>query len=109
MIPCFEGLGAIEGGAGAICQMDADFSHDPADLPRLLAAISAGADVALGSRYVAGGGVEDWGLLRRVVSELLVPAPHSNTIASGVRVHTNTGHKRERDVTPEMRKSRLPS
>jgi dolichol-phosphate mannosyltransferase len=72
-----EGLGpaylagfarAIEGGAGAICQMDADFSHDPADLPRLLAAISAGADVALGSRYVAGGGVEDWGLLRRVVS-----------------------------------------
>jgi len=48
--------------------MDSDFSHNPADLPRLLAAIDAGADVALGSRYVPGGGVEDWGLLRRVVS-----------------------------------------
>jgi dolichol-phosphate mannosyltransferase len=48
--------------------MDSDFSHNPADLPRLLAAIDAGADVALGSRYVPGGGVEDWGLLRRALS-----------------------------------------
>jgi dolichol-phosphate mannosyltransferase len=59
---------ALESGAGAICQMDADFSHDPADLVRLLAALDDGADVALGSRYVEGGGVEHWGLLRRVVS-----------------------------------------
>ena len=48
--------------------MDADFSHDPADLPRLLAAVREGADVALGSRYVPGGEVSDWGLLRRFVS-----------------------------------------
>jgi dolichol-phosphate mannosyltransferase len=48
--------------------MDADFSHDPADLPRLLAAVDAGADVALGSRYVDGGAVADWGLLRRALS-----------------------------------------
>ena len=47
--------------------MDSDFSHDPADLARLLAAI-ADADVALGSRYVAGGGVADWGRVRRLVS-----------------------------------------
>jgi dolichol-phosphate mannosyltransferase len=59
---------ALAGGAASVCQMDSDFSHDPADLARLLAAIDAGADVALGSRYVPGGRVEDWGLLRRVVS-----------------------------------------
>jgi dolichol-phosphate mannosyltransferase len=47
--------------------MDADFSHDPADLPRLLAA-SADADLVLGSRYVAGGGVAEWGPGRRLIS-----------------------------------------
>jgi len=59
---------ALTGGAGYVCQMDADFSHDPGDVPRLLAAVRDGADLALGSRYVAGGGVADWGLLRRIVS-----------------------------------------
>jgi len=44
-------------------------SHDPADLARLLAAVRGGADLALGSRYVPGGGVVDWGLLRRFISE----------------------------------------
>ncbi len=72
-----EGLGpaylagfrhALAGGADYVLQMDADFSHDPADLPRLLAAVGDGADVALGSRYVPGGEVSDWGLLRRFVS-----------------------------------------
>jgi dolichol-phosphate mannosyltransferase len=72
-----EGLGpaylagfrvALDAGAARVLEMDADFSHDPADLPRLLAAVDAGADLALGSRYVDGGRVEDWGLLRRVVS-----------------------------------------
>ncbi|MDQ3723080.1 MAG: polyprenol monophosphomannose synthase [Actinomycetota bacterium] len=71
-----EGLGpaylagfarALEGGAQFILEMDSDFSHDPADLARLLAAI-ADADLALGSRYVAGGGVTDWGRMRRLVS-----------------------------------------
>jgi dolichol-phosphate mannosyltransferase len=74
-----EGLGpaylagfrrALEGGASHVFQMDADFSHDPADLGRLLGAIEAGADLALGSRYVPGGGVQDWGVLRRVVSRV---------------------------------------
>ena len=49
--------------------MDCDFSHDPADVPRLIAAVEAGADLALGSRYVEGGAVRNWGLLRRIVSE----------------------------------------
>jgi dolichol-phosphate mannosyltransferase len=72
-----EGLGpaylagfarALEGGAGYVFEMDADFSHDPADLARLLECVRGDADVALGSRYVDGGGVEDWGLVRRIVS-----------------------------------------
>lgn len=60
---------ALEHGAGYVMEMDSDFSHDPADLARLLAAMRDGADLALGSRYVPGGGVSDWGLLRRFVSE----------------------------------------
>jgi dolichol-phosphate mannosyltransferase len=60
---------ALDRGAGYLMEMDSDFSHDPADLARLLAAVHAGADLALGSRYVPGGGVSDWGLLRRFVSE----------------------------------------
>src|SRR5688500_10321070 len=75
--PAPQGLGpaylagfgyALEHGAGLVLEMDADFSHDPADVERLIAAIAAGADVALGSRYAPGGGVSDWGLVRRVVS-----------------------------------------
>ena len=58
---------ALDGGAELVAQMDADFSHDPADLPRLLAA-AAGADLVLGSRYVDGGGVADWGPVRRLIS-----------------------------------------
>jgi dolichol-phosphate mannosyltransferase len=60
---------ALERGAAYAMEMDSDFSHDPADLARLLAAVRSGADLALGSRYVAGGGVSDWGLLRRLVSQ----------------------------------------
>jgi dolichol-phosphate mannosyltransferase len=58
---------ALEGGAGRVLEMDSDFSHDPRDLARLLAA-SQEADLVLGSRYVQGGGVKDWGVIRRVVS-----------------------------------------
>jgi dolichol-phosphate mannosyltransferase len=54
-------------GAELILEMDADFSHDPADVPRLIEAAER-ADLVLGSRYVAGGRVEDWGLVRRLVS-----------------------------------------
>jgi dolichol-phosphate mannosyltransferase len=60
---------ALDHGAGYVMEMDSDFSHDPADLARLLGAVAAGADLALGSRYVRGGGVRNWGLLRRFISE----------------------------------------
>jgi dolichol-phosphate mannosyltransferase len=72
-----EGLGpaylagfrrALADGADYVLELDCDFSHDPADVPRLLAACAAGADLALGSRYVRGGGTENWGLVRRIVS-----------------------------------------
>ena len=59
---------ALAGGAGYVLEMDADFSHDPEDIGRLLAAARDGADLVLGSRYVPGGGVTDWGALRRLVS-----------------------------------------
>ena len=74
--PLKEGLGraylagfeeALRNGAELVLEMDADFSHDPADLPRLIAAAGA-ADLVLGSRYVPGGGVENWGRLRRLLS-----------------------------------------
>jgi dolichol-phosphate mannosyltransferase len=74
--PGKEGLGraylagfalALEDGADLIMEMDADFSHDPADIPRLIAAAGA-ADLVLGSRYVPGGGVANWGLVRRALS-----------------------------------------
>jgi dolichol-phosphate mannosyltransferase len=74
--PRKEGLGpayvagfreALAGGAGLVLEMDSDFSHDPAYLPRLLDAAKS-ADLVLGSRYVDGGGVSDWGPLRRAVS-----------------------------------------
>ena len=58
---------ALEGGAGLVVQMDADFSHDPAYLPRLIAA-SALADLVVGSRYVPGGGITEWGAARRLIS-----------------------------------------
>jgi dolichol-phosphate mannosyltransferase len=58
----------LQGDSELILEMDCDFSHDPADVPRLIAACEAGADLALGSRYVRGGGTRNWGLLRRVVS-----------------------------------------
>jgi dolichol-phosphate mannosyltransferase len=58
---------ALDEGAGLVAQMDADFSHDPADLPRLIDA-AADADLVLGSRYVDGGKVTDWGPVRRLIS-----------------------------------------
>ena len=71
-----EGLGpaylagfrqALADGADLVMEIDCDFSHDPADVPRLVAATAA-ADLVLGSRYVAGGGTRNWGLLRRAIS-----------------------------------------
>ncbi len=59
---------ALEEGATFVMEMDADFSHDPADLAGLLDAARGPADLALGSRYVPGGGVSDWSRTRRLVS-----------------------------------------
>ncbi len=60
---------ALEGGAERVVQMDADFSHDPAVLPTLIAPLEADeADLVIGSRYTAGGGVVDWGIGRRIIS-----------------------------------------
>jgi dolichol-phosphate mannosyltransferase len=61
---------ALTHGAGFVVEMDADLSHDPADLPRLIAPAVEGADLVLGSRYAPGGGIENWGLDRRVLSRL---------------------------------------
>jgi dolichol-phosphate mannosyltransferase len=74
--PAKEGLGvayiagfrhALERGAGLLLEMDSDFSHSPADVPRLIEAASD-ADLVLGSRYAPGGAVSDWGLVRRAIS-----------------------------------------
>jgi len=74
--PRKEGLGpaylagfrrALELGAELVVEIDCDFSHDPADVPRLLDA-AADADLVLGSRYVPGGSVENWGSVRRAIS-----------------------------------------
>jgi dolichol-phosphate mannosyltransferase len=59
---------ALASGAELVLEMDCDFSHDPNSVPRLIAACEDGADLALGSRWVEGGGTENWGLLRRFVS-----------------------------------------
>ena len=58
----------LETSAQIICQMDADFSHDPHDLPRLIDSVKAGADLAIGSRYVVGGDTPDWPVIRRLIS-----------------------------------------
>jgi dolichol-phosphate mannosyltransferase len=75
--PAKEGLGrayrdgfrwALARDYAYVLEMDCDFSHDPGDVPRLLAAAVDGADLVLGSRYTAGGAVRDWALVRRIVS-----------------------------------------
>ena len=59
---------ALASGADYVLEMDSDFSHDPHDIPRLIQTAEQGADLVLGSRYVPGGSVTDWGLLRKLVS-----------------------------------------
>jgi len=78
---------AMASGADLLLEMDADFSHDPADLPRLIEAADR-ADLVLGSRYVPGGGVTDWGLGRRLVSR---GGSLYAQILLGVPVHDLTG------------------
>jgi dolichol-phosphate mannosyltransferase len=94
--PAKEGLGpaylagfkrALAEGAELILEMDCDFSHNPSDVPRLLAA-AAEADVVIGSRYVEGGGVGNWGLLRRLIS---TGGSWYARVLLSVRVHDLTG------------------
>ncbi len=75
--PRKEGLGpayldgfrrALATGAELVLEMDCDFSHDPQDVRRLIAAADDGADLVLGSRYVPGGSIPNWGLVRRFIS-----------------------------------------
>lgn len=78
---------ALSHGAELVVQMDADFSHDPSYLPDLIGAAGE-ADLVLGSRYVAGGGVRDWGLSRRAISR--GGSLYARTIL-GVKIHDLTG------------------
>jgi dolichol-phosphate mannosyltransferase len=92
-----EGLGpaylagfrhALAGDAELVLEMDCDFSHDPDYVPRLIASVEDGADLALGSRYVPGGGVRNWGLLRRLIS---AGGSFYARIVLGVKVRDLTG------------------
>jgi dolichol-phosphate mannosyltransferase len=78
---------ALADGADLVLEMDCDFSHDPADVPRLIAA-AADADLVLGSRYVDGGGIADWGPGRRLVS---AGGSLYARLVLGVRVQDLTG------------------
>ncbi|MDX6682932.1 MAG: dolichol-phosphate mannosyltransferase [Solirubrobacteraceae bacterium] len=91
-----EGLGpaylagfarALDGGAALVLEMDSDFSHDPEDLARLLAG-AEDADLVLGSRYVPGGGIRDWGVVRRLVSR--GGSWYAQRVL-GLRIHDLTG------------------
>jgi dolichol-phosphate mannosyltransferase len=87
----------LELGAEILCEMDADFSHDPSDLPRLVAAVEDGADLAIGSRYVPGGGSDGWPWYRSALSK------GGNRYAGlmlGMTVHDATaGFRAFRDTT----------
>lgn len=86
---------AAEHGYGTVVEMDADGSHDPADLPRLLDALDQGADLAIGSRYIPGGAVRNWPLHRLALSR-----------GAGVYTRAMLG-LRIRDVTAGYRAYRL--
>src|SRR4051812_8012011 len=78
---------ALAAGAELVLEMDCDFSHSPEDVPRLIEAASA-ADLALGSRYVRGGGVRNWGVVRRVISR---GGSFYAQLLLGVRIRDLTG------------------
>ena len=59
---------ALATGTELVLEMDCDFSHDPSDVPRLIATADDGADLVLGSRWVEGGGTQNWGVVRRFIS-----------------------------------------
>jgi dolichol-phosphate mannosyltransferase len=79
---------ALNAGAQVLIQMDADWSHDPAYLPGMVAQLHNGADLVIGSRYVTGGGVRNWGILRRIVSR---GGSMFARIVLGLKAHDLTG------------------
>ena len=79
---------ALATGAAIVLEMDCDFSHDPADVPRLIEAVEQGADLALGSRWIPGGGTVNWGLGRRLISR---GGSLYARLVLGVRVRDLTG------------------
>jgi dolichol-phosphate mannosyltransferase len=79
---------ALAAGADYVLEMDCDFSHDPAVVPRLIETCEAGADLALGSRYVEGGGTVDWSPIRRLISR---GGSLYARVVLGVRVRDLTG------------------
>jgi dolichol-phosphate mannosyltransferase len=80
---------ALAEDAALVLEMDCDFSHDPSDVPRLIAAATSGeADLVLGSRYVEGGGTGNWGLGRRLVSK---GGSFYARVLLGIRVRDVTG------------------
>ena len=122
-----EGLGpayiagfrrALADGFDLVLGMDCDFSHDPADVPRLIAAAEDGADLVLGSRYVPGGSIPNWALARRAVSRAgnlyarhlarsrstTSPAATSATAARCSRASTSTRSRRR--ATPSRSRRR---
>ena len=114
--PSREGIGpaylagferTLAGDADLVLAMDCDFSHDPADLPRLIAAAES-ADLVLGSRYVPGGGTRNWGLVRRIVSR--GGCIYARLIL-GVPIHDLTGGFKcyRRKVLEEIRLERISS
>lgn len=97
----------LERGFDALCEMDADLSHDPADVPRLLAALR-GADLVIGSRYVPGGGVVDWPRHRLALSR---GGNHYVRTMTGMPVQDATAGFRafRRDVLEELDVSTIRS
>jgi dolichol-phosphate mannosyltransferase len=86
---------ALAAGAELILEMDCDFSHDPADVPRLIAAADV-ADLVLGSRYARGGGTRNWGLVRRAISRWgslyaqLILGVHVRDLTGGFKCYRRT-------------------
>jgi dolichol-phosphate mannosyltransferase len=100
----------LNAGFDVVCTMDADLSHDPAVLPRMIAALEGRADLAIGSRYTEGGGIEvDWGPMRRAVSQMgsayarLMVGTHVRDCTSGYRCYRASVLKRVsiRDIRSE--------
>ncbi|CAN5484097.1 N/A [soil metagenome] len=98
---------ALDRGAALVIQMDADFSHEPSYLPAMLKAID-GVDVVIGSRYVPGGGVSDWGPLRRLISRC--GSVYARTIL-GVSIQDLTGGFKvfRREVLEAIELTSIPS